>query len=198
MSSRQATSKKSAVWDYINIRKQNGYDSELFSDICYYIADALCYWTGKTYVGCQKEKSLQELYQDFFLSLCSLIDYLSMENEIHASEKDMIDNFVFTGTVYRYLGKAGAKNRKHIIPQYNDTYVSWSKNPQSNYIESKLYGKCTWMRCEIRFPMYGIDIEGFHCFFNKTFGECILIAKGTEREVVFPTIEKYITEIKYI
>ena len=64
--------------------------------------------------------------------------------------------------------------------------VSWNKEEENAYLLSKLYGPVTKMTCVITEPLYGIDLEILKC------------CRGTEREVIFPTIEKYITEIDYL
>lgn len=197
MTTEKYSSRRSAVWQYIEMRKQDGFNAKVFSDICYYIADAFLYWTGHTYVGQPKDNQSEARFQDFFLSLCALIDFLTQIHDNTPLETDFIESVVYRGIVYRYLGTAGKKNTRNIPPRYSDIYVSWSKNPQSYYIESKLHGKYTVMSCAIKPPLYGIDIEGFNNFFNTTYGEHVVIAKANEREVVFPTVEGSITSISY-
>ena len=75
---------------------------------------------------------------------------------------------------------------KIVKPSYDNIYVSWSKHPQNDYIESKLGGNITWLSCEITAPRYGIDLEA------------IKSSRGNEAEVVFPTIKECVTEIRYI
>ena len=75
---------------------------------------------------------------------------------------------------------------KRVEPQYNNIYVSWSKQPQNHYIENKLYGTMTLLTCKVDEPYYGIDLEAFG------------VVRGQEAEVVFPTIKETITEVKYI
>lgn len=52
-------------------------------------------------------------------------------------------------------------------------------------MRSRHYGPVTKITCEIAAPMYGIDLE------------CLGCSRGSEKEVVFPTVEQYIIEIKY-
>lgn len=64
------------------------------------------------------------------------------------------------------------------------------------YIESKLYGLKTWMKVEIKALDFGIDIEGMQKMFEKLTDEEHSITRGEKREVVFPTIEDYIMNVK--
>lgn len=81
--------------------------------------------------------------------------------------------------------------------QNNDIFVSWSKNKEISYIESKLYGCMTRLYCNIPPNMVGFDLEGFQEFYNNKFASKIWIARGEEREVVFPTIKEMIYRIEY-
>lgn len=65
---------------------------------------------------------------------------------------------LYTGKVYRYLGNK-FQPEKIVKPSYDNIYVSWSKHPQNDYIESKLGGNITWLSCEITAPRYGIDLR---------------------------------------
>lgn len=145
---------------------------------------AVCdFWTGKTYVGSPKSKAIKDVFQKFFVELMKLL--LSMKNSEKDYEVRVAEAMLYRGAIYRYLGN-NHPSKKVVIPQYNEIYVSWSKEPENNYIESKLYGPVTWMSCEIAEPLYGIDLD------------VIGSSRADEHEVVFPTIEEYITEIKYI
>lgn len=53
-------------------------------------------------------------------------------------------------------------------------------------MQSRHYGPVTKIICEIAAPMYGTDLE------------CLGCSRGSEKEVVFPTVEQCITEIKYL
>ena len=141
------------------------------------------FWTGNTYVGHPKNKKVKKAFQSFFESLMELL--LKMKDSKKAFEKRVANSMLYRGTVYRYLGSTDPVE-KAIVPKYNDIYVSWSKNPENSYLESKLCGTMTWMSCNISAPYYGIDLEA------------IGSSRGNECEVVFPTIKKCITEIKYI
>ena len=141
------------------------------------------FWTGNTYVGHPKNKKVKKAFQSFFESLMELL--LKMKDSKKAFEKRVANSILYRGTVYRYLGSTDSV-KKAIAPKYNKIYVSWSKNPENSYLESKLCGTMTWMSCNISAPYYGIDLEA------------IGSSRGNEAEVVFPTIKKCITEIKYI
>lgn len=151
----------------------------LGEDVC-----EICnFWTGNTYVGHPKNKKVKKAFQSFFESLMELL--LKMKDSKKDYEKRIANAMLYRGTVYRYLGSAEPA-KKAVAPKYNDIYVSWSKEPENSYLECKLCGTMTWMSCKISAPYYGIDLEAIGC------------SRGDEREVVFPTIKKCITEIKYI
>lgn len=152
---------------------------DLGNDIC----DVCSFWTGKTYVGSQKEKDIENAFQSFFEVLMNLL--LDMKHSANDYEKNVANAMLYQGTVYRYLGKNHTHKGK-VVPIYNDIYVSWSKQPENHYLLSKLFGKITWISCEIKEPLYGIDLEVIGC------------SRANEQEVVFPTKEPCITEVKYI
>jgi hypothetical protein len=141
------------------------------------------FWTGKTYGGSSKSKVIKEAFQGFFTELMQLL--LEMKESQNDYEVRVAKAMLYTGKVYRYLGKS-LPNKKVVVPVYDDIYVSWSKCPNNDYLLSKLYGPVTWLSCEIVAPQYGIDLGA------------IGASRANEHEVVFPTIEKCITEIKYI
>lgn len=152
---------------------------ELGNDIC----DVCNFWSGKTYVGVPKKDDVQNAFQSFFEALMNLL--LDMKYSKKDYETNIANAMLYRGTVYRYLGN-DRPNQKVIIPIYNEVYVSWSKYSESDYILNKLYEPITWMSCEITTPLYGIDLDVIGC------------SRAHEKEVVFPTIEQHITEIKYI
>lgn len=147
------------------------------------IGDVCDFWAGKTYVGNPKTEVIKEAFQGFFTELMNLL--ILMKNSEKDYEVRVAKAMLYQGTIYRYLGH-NHPSKKVVIPQYNEIYVSWSKKPENDYIESKLYGPVTWMSCEIAESLYGIDLD------------VIGSSRASEHEVVFPTIEEYITEIKYI
>ena len=152
---------------------------ELVNDI-----QSICnFWTGNTYVGKPKTVIVKNIFQSFFDELMQLL--LTMKYSEKVYEVNFAHKLLYRGTVYRYLGNDYLTD-KTVSPIYDNIYVSWSKEPKNNYILSKLYGTITWISCEISEPLYGIDLDMIGC------------SRGNEHEVVFPTIEKYITEIKYI
>lgn len=172
----------------------------LFKELCIYIAEGLQEWTGKTYVGISKSKEDIWKYQTFFVALYELINTLSNHKEnLIFLEKQFINNIKYNGKIYRYLGHGDLKNTNiRIRPSYNDIFVSWSKEKGNTYLETKLYGKITRLYGVISADNYGIDIEKLQKFYNNYFDERIYIAKGQEREVVYPTIKKDIYYIEYI
>lgn len=160
----------------------------LFSNII----NALAYWTGNTYVGQPKEKELEKVYQTFFKLLLELLIFIKDSPEFTNEHKEKINSVLYQGNIYRYLGYSSEEyhyldNKEQFVePNYNGIYVSWSKNESNSYIESKLLGPITKLKCCINEDMFGIDLEAFG------------VSHGNEKEVVFPTLEKCITEIQYI
>ena len=55
----------------------------------------------------------------------------------------------------------------------------------------------TRLYCNIPPNMVGFDLEGFQEFYNNNFASKIWIARGEEREVVFPTLKETIYRIEY-
>ena len=100
-------------------------------------------------------------------------------------ENRVANAMLYRCPVYRYLGHDYITD-KVVVPDYDGIYVSWNKEEENAYLLSKLHGPVTKMTCVIAEPLYGIDLEILEC------------CRGTEREVVFPTIEEYIIEINYL
>ena len=170
----------------------------LFEELCFDIACVLQEWSGNTYVGIKKEKKKKCIFQNFFICLNDLINYLT-KNKISFLESEFLKYIKYNGKLYRYLGTGNPINQKmNIKPIYNDIFVSWSKEERNSYIESKLYGKMTLLYCDTSNKYFGIDLEGFQKFYNKTFKDSFYISRGNEREVVFPTIKETIYDIKYL
>lgn len=147
------------------------------------ISEICNFWTGNTYVGSPKNEAIKIAFQSFFEELMQLL--LDMKNSVQIYEQNVANALLYRGKVYRYLGSNHPMDTV-VNPIYDSIYVSWSKEPENDYLLSKLYGKITWMSCEIDAPFYGIDLDALGC------------SRANEREVVFPTIEECITEIKYI
>lgn len=165
--------------------KSNDISNEEFSVFMNNVYETLEYWAGHTYIGQQKKKDIQKAYQAFFEAL---YDFLFICGELgNPLLKSFSDKVLYRGLLYRYLGYGLVEENvdKRIEPQYNNIYVSWSKQPKNHYIESKLYGTMTLLTCKVDEPYYGIDLEAFG------------VVRGQEAEVVFPTIKETITEIKY-
>ena len=188
---------------YINNRDNNEIiDEELFKELCCYIAESLSYWSGQIYVGKKKDKTTEDIFQKFFKNLNYLIRFLSNnEFKLMKIEKDFINIIRYNGKVYRFLGHSNLdlRNCKKIIkPKYNNIWVSWSKEKNNSYLESKLYGKKTRLYCDIKDCYYGIDLEEIQKFCNKNQLGNYYISRGTEKEVVFPTIKKLIYKVEYL
>lgn len=161
-------------------------------DLCRKVADVLCLWTGNNWIGIENDTQTKKAFQDFFLALNELIsNHRISKNKM---ERSLSEHTLYEGTIYRYIG---AKQRKDSAPEVicDGIYVSWSKDPYNTYILDKIQTKCTWIKCEVVAPMFGIDVEGFEIWYRKHIDKRINIAKGTEREIVFPTIKDYIVGI---
>ena len=141
------------------------------------------FWSGKTYVGSPKNTKVKAAFQEFFEDLMQLL--IVLKHNGNNDEQRFANSMLYRGTIYRYLGNC-SPSKKRIKPKYESIYVSWSKSPENRYLLSKLYGPVTWMSCEIKEPLYGIDLQAIGC------------SRANEQEVVFPTIKQCITEIKYI
>lgn len=150
------------------------------------IREVCNFWTGKTYVGDRKDDEIAQVFQNFFETLMKLL--FKMKDSEKNYESKFANTLLYQGKVYRYLGYCSSRDikKKPIQPKYNEIYVSWSKEPKNGYIESKLYGKMTWIEAEIKPPYFGIDLEA------------IGSSRGNEKEVVFPTLKDCVTNIKYI
>lgn len=172
-----------ATENIVAYRRNNTTTQKLLADLIDDIGEICDFWTGKTYIGEPKSQIIKDAFQCFFTELMQLL--LTMKDSEKDYEVRVANAMLHTGTVYRYLGK-NYPNKEAVVPVYDDIYVSWSKCPQNNYLLSKLYGPVTWMSCEIAAPQYGIDLDA------------IGSSRANEHEVVFPTVEKCITEIKYI
>ena len=152
------------------------------------IQTSLRLWVGNTYVGEQKEKKLQKAFQSFFIGLNDFLVFCHSDiNVAYPHLKQWAHKILYRGTVYRYLGYNAPveESNRPIEVQYDGIYVSWSKEPENNYLTSKLYGVVTFLKCEISEPYYGIDLEAFG------------VSRGKEREVVFPTLKDSIVTIEY-
>ena len=144
---------------------------------------AVCYfWTGSTYVGSPKAEPIKMAFQAFFEEFMRLL--LLMKDSTLPFEKRVANAMLYSGTVYRYLGK-NYPSDEVVVPYYDGIYVSWSKQDGNSYLLSKFYGPVTKITCEIAEPMYGIDLDILEC------------TRGNEQEVVFPTFEQSIVEILY-
>lgn len=168
------------------IKNNNRNTKESFIQVLSDVEEVCNCWTGKTYVGQSKRQDLKNAYQDFFSNLMKML--LLCKINKNPCENKVAEALLYQGKIYRYLGygaPCGCK-KKAIVPEYDGLYVSWSKEPQNNYIEGKLYGKITWIEAEIKPSYFGIDLEA------------IGSSRGDEKEVVFPTLKDCVTNIKYI
>lgn len=172
-----------AMSNIVLYRNHHNTSKEMLLELGDDISDICSFWTSNTYVGNPKNDAIKNAFQLFFEELMKLL--LIMKNSDKFYEVDVANALLYRGTVYRYLGRDYPTDDV-VSPIYDDIYVSWSKEPKNDYLLSKLYGTITWMSCEINAPFYGIDLDALGC------------SRANEHEVVFPTIEECITEIKYI
>lgn len=152
------------------------------------IIETLKYWTGHTYIGQRKEKHLENAFQRFFEALYKYLIFCRDEDHSFCQLlKNLSDKALYQGVLYRYLGH-GSSNidiDTRVEPEYNNVFVSWSKNLTNYYFENKLYGVMTVLTCEVTDSYYGIDLSAFG------------VSKIDEDEVVFPTIKETIKRIEY-
>lgn len=150
------------------------------------IETILSHWVRNTYVGHNKEIGLRNAYQKFFKSLHSFI--LQCRTIPDKRIQKLAKAALYQGTLYRYLGHEYSnyeKSSEKIEPEYNEVWVSWSKNKKNSYIESKLYGTITRITCHTS-TLYEIDLSVFG------------VSAGNEEEVVYPTIADQIDKIEYL
>lgn len=163
---------------------KNGFVSDFIWDVeCDNVTKLLRKWTGNTYVGCEKPGNFKDAFHQFFVALYNQL--LAMRVSNIGDMACFANSALFQGTVYRYLGHSSYNDEK-IIPVFDNIYVSWSTNNKSLYFESKLHGTMTFMECDICDDCFGIDLRAFE------------VSPNNENEIVFPTIEKYVTNIQYI
>lgn len=146
------------------------------------------FWIRNTYVGMEKNIKIQEAFQLFFENFMGLI--LAVRDKKIDCDEDCRDDFsslLYNGIVYRRLGHGNSENCEKIIkPRFNNIYVSWNKERENTYLDTKLFGPVTMLKAEIKEPYYGIDLEKLG------------ICAGNEKEVVFPTYKESIIDIEII
>lgn len=181
---------------YVSQRGKQGFDREIFEDMICHIMEVLNKWTGETWVGHKKDKRTETVFQNFFETLIRLIRYIDLfEIMMSDEEKEFAMMVTFSGVIYRYLGSGSPCNKECVEIEYNDIYVSWSKNEQNDYIEGKLYGPLLWIKAQTSPFDYAIDLEGLDKFYQKITGENKGVVRGKEREVVYPTKRECILEV---
>ncbi len=174
------------------MKPHNDITKEKFSTLFSNIQAVLSYWTGNTYIGSPKDEKLQKAFNHFFNDLLSLLLYIRDSERFPNEIRIEISKTLYQGVLYRYLGRSSDEyhfsndKTKPVEPVYNDIYVSWSKNESNSYIEGKLYGPMTRLKCVVDDKNYGIDLTPFG------------VSKSDEEEVVFPTIESTIIKIDYL
>ncbi|MGL4363456.1 MAG: hypothetical protein ACRCZM_11500 [Bacteroidales bacterium] len=182
---------------YIRIRKDKPFDRELFNALITEIINIISIWTGETFVGIQKEKVQEKLFNQFFYSIKELIIFLENLGSTSQSESEFISHIKYTGNIFRYMGNGCFLSKATIIPTFNDVYVSWSKNYKSVYLESKLYGPVTYLQCNIQGDDFGLDLEGFDKFVRENEISNFNFIRPNEREVVFPMSSKIQIDVEY-
>lgn len=149
------------------------------------VIDIFDWWCGNTYLGQRKDRRVSKHFHCFFSAFYDFLIYC--KNSSNKRLNDFAQNGLYQGTIYRYLGYASSGCTGYVIPEYDNIYVSWSKNYYpSHTILEKLDSYITKLECNISGDYYDIDLEGLG------------ISRSNEREVVFPTIESMITNIEYL
>ena len=174
-----------------NIKSYHEYRKQYPEDV-YFLRDVYCdiekitsFWTGKTYVGSKKTKQIEKAFQDFYQAFYELLIAFktSTFNSVSKIEKSLANDLLYQGKIYRYLGHGDSqKSKQPINIKYNNIWVSWSKEPDNSYLESKLYGEYLKLYATIENNMYGIDLEALG------------VSRADEKEVVFPTIRETINK----
>lgn len=178
------------ITEYKAKRNRFIYRSKNYKLLLHKIHDVLNIWTGYTYIGKKKDQDLSDAFQEFFSSFHDLlVHFKSNTASITKQERNLMDSVMYNGQVYRYIGTSDCLNKHVVKPEYNNIYVSWSKEKQSDDIEKELYGTVTWIPANIKMPYFGIDLEGFDSIYRKSTHKRHPVSKANEREVVFPTIE---------
>ena len=148
------------------------FDSRTARNVKSNIKKVMKFWINVE-IGQRKEKVLNDSFQSFYSNLLKLII------------KKRKFKYLYQGTVYRYLGNFPYSNNLLDKVEYNDTYVSWSKNENViKCIECKLCEPYIKLTAVIRNDNYGLDLEKFGIY------------KNNEQEVVFPTIKDTIKKIE--
>ena len=196
----QSTNKAVNAIDYYLENRQNPTFNEEFIDLCIIVGVAIHYWSAYTYVGVPKSETIKNQYQKFYMKLKEMVDFMdNAELVLTREELDFLKSIKYNGAIYRYLGVPDSQ-QKHdkIKPYFNNIYVSWSKERENSYIESKLYGIVTKMRC-ITNITYGFDLEEFENYLVRWDGSewQKQLSRANEREVVYPTIKSDITNVFY-
>lgn len=162
-------------------------EKKVDKDVVDNIYEVCHFWTQDTYVGRRKEFKVQNAFQNFFENFMKLILDIR-DGNIKCDEecRNAFSSLLYTGVVYRKLGHGDLENcEDEIIPEYNNIYVSWNKEKDYAYFDSKLYGPMTILTAEIKEPYFGIDLEEL--------GVCT----GQEKEVVFPTIKESVLKVEF-
>lgn len=182
---------------YVPQRGKQAFDREIFEDMIRHIMAVLSKWTEETWVGHKKDKRTEMVFQNFFETLVDLIGNINFfEKMMSDTEKEFANMTIYNGVLYRYLGSCSHDNKEYVEIEYNDIYVSWSKNDLNDYIESKLYGPQLWIKAQTAPFDFAIDLEGVDKFYQKITGEYKGVVRGNEREVVYPTKRECILEVE--
>lgn len=161
------------------------------------IANVLAQWTGETYVGEVKEKGVQSAFQRFFVEIFCLACELENKDFPTEAESEFVKCARYQGDIYRYIG-SDSPCRKCEGVEYNEIYVSWSKEKGNSYIMGKLYPPIYFMHAKLSGKFYGFDIKRFDRLYSQIYSKQSNIAKGAEREVVFPTLKEVIVNIQEV
>ena len=163
---------------YINYRKNNDFDYELFQYVFYDCVQVLENWVGYTSVGVEKNIIIKNAFQCFFLNFYKMLLYFKNESQ-EPVENELAYKTLYQGKLFRYLGTSiNSECKASINVEYNDIYVSWSKKEYLPYMETKLHSNFIIISCDVKTPFFGIDLHNLG------------IGKDFEKEVVFPTIKK--------
>lgn len=165
---------------YIQKRKIINFDYDSFEIMYKKCTCVIQNWVGYTYVGEKKHEIIKNAFQHFFQMFYRLLVFFKNESN-EPIEIELANKGLYQGKLYRYLGTSlNSRKKSKIIVEYNDIYVSWTKQEHVDYLESKLHSNYIIISCEIKEPYYGIDLHNLG------------IGRDFEQEVVFPTIKELI------
>ena len=110
----------------------------LFEELCLHIAYVLQEWSGNTYVGIEKEKVKKNIFQNFFILLNDLINYLT-KNKTSSLENEFLKSIKYNGKLYRYFLSCFVNIFSILCFNFYDISVIFNLNLSSNTFFLAIY-----------------------------------------------------------